>query len=166
MENSAYVNEGLKMTTMTIVDVINILYPGQWALGNVTFGEDVTGPIFITSWNVPNQKQPDFASLEAQIPQLQAQFDLSYFTTIGTPQLAAYIDSIAHQKQYDNAVSLATYINSTAPSWIAEAKNFLLWRDAVYNYAIAQIALMPSGQRRVTTFTEFQSELPLIVWPD
>lgn len=156
------------MTTMTIVDVVNIVYPGQLAAGNVTFGQDGTipnSPIFITSWNVPNQPQPTVESLEAQIPTLQNQFDLSYFVTYGTPQLAAFVDSVAQQKQYADAVSCASYINSTVTSWKAQATTFIAWRDSVYNYVIAQETLMQSGSRTVPSFSEFQTELPVINWP-
>ena len=153
------------MTTMTIVDVVNIVYPGQVALGNVTFGQGDNG-IVINSWTVPNQPQPTVESLEAQIPFLQAQFDLSYFLTNGTPQLAAFVDAVAQQKQYSDAVSCASYINSSVANWKGEATTFIAWRDSVYNYVIAQEELMQSGARTIPTFAEFQSELPVIAWTD
>jgi hypothetical protein len=153
------------MTTMTIVDVVNIVYPGQFALKNVAFGQDGNSPIFITKWSVPNVAEPTVESLIAQIPLLQKQFDLLYFQSVGTPQLVSYIDSVAQKRQYENAVSCASYANSGVASWKAEASAFIAWRDSVYNYAIAQEALMQSGTRTVPTFAEFQTELPLIVWP-
>lgn len=154
------------MTTMNIVDVVNILYPDQFELGNVTFGQDVTGPIFITKWTVPGIDEPTIEFLESQIPSLQNQFDLSYFINVGTPELAKFIDSVAQQKQYADAVSCASYGSSTNSTWQTEATAFIAWRDSVYTYVIAQEALMQSGQRAVPTFDEFQTELPVIVWPD
>ena len=40
----------------------------------------------------------------------QAQFDLWFFVTYGTPQLGAYVDSVAQEKQYANAVSCVSYL--------------------------------------------------------
>lgn len=153
------------MTKMTIIDVVNIAYPGQLSLGNVTFGEDTDNNIFITSWNVPNQPEPSVDSLLAQMPALQSQFDLSYFVTNGTLMLSAFVDSVAQQKQYDDGVSCASYVTSTVVTWAAQAVAFIGWRDSVYNYAIAQELLMQSGSRTIPTFTEFLSELPVIAWP-
>lgn len=153
------------MTTMTIIDVVNILYPGQQALGNVTYGQEANSTIIITSWNVPGVPKPLESDLEAQIPGLQNQFYLNYFITYGTPQLASYVDSVAQQKQYENAVSCASYINSSVVQWKNEATTFIAWRDSIYNYAIAQQTLMQSGKRTIPTFDEFKTELPVIVWP-
>ena len=153
------------MTAMTVVDVVNIIYPEQLKLGNVIFGQGLEDGIFITYWNVPNEPQPSVESLEAQITTLQNQFDLSYFVTNGTPQLADFVDSVAQQKQYADAVSCASYVNSSVQSWKNEATAFIAWRDSVYNYVIAQETLMQSGSRSIPTFAEFQTELPVIAWP-
>lgn len=153
------------MTTMTIVDVVNIIYPDQLKLGNVTFGLDDNGQIFITKWTVPDEPEPTVQSLEAQIPSLQAQFDLWYFVTVGQPQLMPYLDTVAQRRQYDSAISCASYINSTIPAWKAQAEAFVSWRDSVFTYTIAQVQLMQSGQRSVPSFEEFKTELPEIVWP-
>ncbi len=154
------------MTTMTILDVVNIIYPGQFDAGNIRLGQDGNGPIFITKWAVPNENEPSIESLEAQIPLLQAQFDLSYFLTNGQRALMSYIDGVAQERQYDSALSCASYLNSSIPKWSAESNAFIGWRDAVFSYALGQIGLMNSGQRSVPSFQEFQSELPLMVWPE
>ena len=153
------------MTTMNIADVVNMVYPGQLALGNVAFGQNAGEPIFITKWTVPGEPMPSRESLEAMIPSLQSQFDFMFFVTQGTPLIAAYVDTVAQQRNYDNAVSCASYVNSTIMSWQAQALAFVWWRDSVYSYAIAQQQLMQSGQRSIPTFEEFQSELPAMVWP-
>lgn len=152
------------MTTMTIVDVVNIIYPGQLELGNVTFGQGDNG-IVINSWAVPNQPEPTVESLESQIPSLQAQFDLWYFVNIGQPQLMPFLDSVAQERQYDSAISCASYVSSSIPAWKAQADAFVNWRDSVFTYTIAQVQLMQSGQRSVPTFEEFKTELPEMVWP-
>ncbi len=150
---------------MTIVDVVNILYPGQVELKNVIFGQDGNNPIFILSWNIPDVPEPTVEWLEAQIPSLQAQFDLSYFVSVGTPQLVAYIDSVAQQRQYNDTLSCISYLNSSVDTWKQEAQVFSAWRDSVYTYVIAQEALMQSGQRPIPSFETFKTELPVITWP-
>lgn len=154
-----------KMTTMTIVDVVNLVYSGQQELGNVAFGQNPDSPIFITKWSVPDVPQPKVEELEAMIPDLQNQFNLWYFVNVGQAQLMPFMDSVAQQRQYDSAISCASYVSSSIPQWKNEADVFVGWRDSVFSYTIAQVQLMQSGQRSVPTFKEFQTELPEIVWP-
>jgi hypothetical protein len=153
------------MTQMNILDVINMVYPGQSELGNVTVGQGLDGKLFITKWTVPNLPQPTVEELEAMIPDLQKQFDLWYFVTIGQPQLMPYLDTVAQERQYDSAISCASYVSSTIPAWKAQADAFVSWRDSVFTYTIAQVQLMQSGERSVPTFEEFKTELPEMVWP-
>lgn len=153
------------MTTMTIVDVCDIKYPGQRREGNITFGKDFTGPIFITSWNVAGIEKPTEEYLESLIPDYQYEFDLDYFINYGIPMLEQYIDSVAQQRQYGNAVSCASYANSTVLKWNNESNVFIAWRDAVYTYALAQQELMQNRLRTIPLFEEFQTELPVINWP-
>lgn len=154
------------MTTMTIVDVVNQLYPGQIQAQNVMFGESADNVIFITHWAIPNVPKPSEASLEAQIPALQNQFDLWYFYNVGQSQLAPYMDSVAQQKQYDSSLSCASYVNSSVTQWKNEANVFVAWRDSIFTYTLSQYQLMQQGQRGIPDFSEFQKELPVIVWPD
>jgi hypothetical protein len=157
--------KGSNMTEMTIVDVVNILYPNQFTLGNVSFGAETPDNIIITSWNVPDVEKPSVESLVAQIPALQSDFNLTCFNLQGTPQLTVYIDSVAQSRRYDNAAVCASYVSSTVPSWALEARTFIGWRDALYIYVAAQYQLMEAGTRTVPTFAEFQTELPVITWP-
>lgn len=152
------------MTTMTIIDVCNVLYPGQIDLGNIAIGFDGTN-FFISTWTVPDVEEPTIDYLLAQIPILQKQFDINYFKNITEAQLSVYIDQVSNQRLYDNAVSCASYINSSITQWVNEATTFIAWRDNVFTYMIAQIALMQSDDRSVPTFDEFITELPSIIWP-
>lgn len=153
------------MTTMTIVDVCNYAYPGQFDLGNISFGQDTTGPIFITKWAVDNVPMPTIEELTNQITTYQAQFDYDYFVEFGTSLLNDYVDSVAQQKNYSSSSTCASYINSSNQQWKNEASTFISWRDSVYSYVIAQQLLMKNGSRSIPTFNEFKIELPIIVWP-
>ena len=153
------------MSVMSVVDISNYAYPGQISLGNILFGQDVNGLLFITKWTVPDVDEPTIEQIEAMAPIYQNQFDLACFVSDGTPALAKYIDSVAQQRQYTDAVSCASYVTSTNAAWAAQAVAFIAWRDTVYDYVITQEALMASGARPVPTFAEFETELPVIVWP-
>lgn len=154
------------MTAMTIVDVCNYAYPNQQKNGNITFGQDGNGPIFITYWNVSGVMQPTVEALQAMIPTYQHLFYYDYFVDVGLPMLEQYIDSVAQQKNYSSSVSCASYVNSTNTQWKNESIAFIAWRDSIYTYVIAQQGLMQSGVRTIPTFAEFQTELPTITWPD
>lgn len=153
------------MTQMTVVDVANMVWPGQVGLLNIIFGENVAGELSISRWNVPNVEEPTIQAILDMIPSLQSQFDLWYFNQIGTPQLMQYLDEVAAQRQYNSAISCASYVSSTVPSWKAQADAFVSWRDSVFTYTIEQVALMQAGDRSVPTFEEFKGELPVINWP-
>jgi hypothetical protein len=80
--------------------------------------------------------------------------------------IQAHIDATAQSKDYDDAKSLATYVNSTIPQWAAEAQVFVAWRDAVWAYALAELNKVLNGQRPQPTVEEFLTELPKIEWPE
>lgn len=75
------------------------------------------------------------------------------------------INQTAQARQYDNSLSLAGYVASTVPQWAAEAQAFIAWRDQVWVYAYAQLALVQANQRPQPMVADFLNELPAIVWP-
>ena len=123
--------------------------------------------VVISRWDVPNVQEPTHEEILAMdTPDLEIQFQFLTLSAVNIPLLAQFVDSVARQKQYNDAVSCASYFNSTNIQWKNEATTFIAWRDAVYTYVIAQYALMQSGQRAIPSWTAFQSELPVITWPD
>jgi hypothetical protein len=153
------------MTQMSVVDLVKLAYPGQIELNNIGFVINMGKDISISHWSVPGVTEPTITDLEAMMPEFQKQFDLLYFVNTGPQQLLLYLDSIAQQRQYDSAISCASYVSSTVPAWKEEADTFIAWRDSVFSYTIAQVELMQSGQRTVPTFEEFKTELPEMFWP-
>lgn len=153
---------------MNVEQILTTIYATQFAQGLFGMADYNDGQgVVIAFWNVPNVPQPTQQQiLSMDTPQLEQQylFNQTYLSFV--PQLANYIDSVAQGKQYGNAVSCASYFNSTNVQWKNEATTFIAWRDAVYAYAIAQYQLMESGKRTTPTFTQFQAELPVITWPD
>jgi hypothetical protein len=154
--------------SMNVEQILTTVYATQFAQGLFGMADYNDGKgVVIQFWNVPNVPQPTQEQILAMdTPQLEQQYLFNQTYASFVPQLAKYIDTVAQGKQYDDGVSCASYFNSTVTQWKNEATTFIAWRDAVYNYAIAQYALMESGQRTVPTFPEFQSELPVITWPD
>lgn len=81
----------------------------------------------------------------------------------------AHVDATAQERQYDNATSCASYVNSTNPAWAAEASAFVAWRDAVWVYAFAELDKVANGERQQPTVSEFIGELVAsvpMVWPE
>lgn len=82
--------------------------------------------------------------------------------------IRAHVDATAQARLYDNAVSCASYLNSTNPVWAAEAQAFVAWRDAVWAYVFAELAKVENGQRPQPAIEEFVGELTAAVpmeWP-
>lgn len=76
------------------------------------------------------------------------------------------IEAVARERLYSNAVSFASYAASTNPTWQAEATTFIAWRDSVWEYAYAQLALVQAGEQAPPSSVEaFIADLPAIVWP-
>ena len=153
--------------SLTLQQILLSAYRQNFALGQFTLADYNDGNgVVISSWNVPNSTQPTQDQVMAlDSPALELLFNLYTFIDDGTPLLAIFLDSVAQQQQYNDAVSCVSYVNSTNPAWKAQADAFIAWRDSVYTYVIAQEALMQTGSRTIPTFAEFQSELPLMVWP-
>lgn len=75
------------------------------------------------------------------------------------------VEETAKSRGYDNAVSCASYVNSTNPAWSSEASVFIAWRDAVWTYTYGELEKVQSGLRSQPTVRAFVSELPEITWP-
>lgn len=79
--------------------------------------------------------------------------------------IQAHIDGTAQSRQYADGFALASYVNSTVPTWAAEATTFVAWRDQVWVYAYTELAKVQSGARPQPSIAELIAELPAITWP-
>ncbi|KQV83224.1 hypothetical protein [Rhizobium sp. Root1220] len=93
-------------------------------------------------------------------------------STINIPTIAAYqgaiqnlIDATAISKQFNDGVTLASYIGSTVDVWKDQATAFVAWRDNVWQYAYAELAKVQEGVRPQPTIADFLLELPEMLWP-
>ncbi|WP_247996683.1 hypothetical protein [Brucella tritici] len=79
--------------------------------------------------------------------------------------IQSMIDAKAQEKQYDSGATLASYVNSTVPDWAAEAQAFVVWRDQVWAYALAELAKVQKSEREQPSVDDFLAELPAFEWP-
>lgn len=152
---------------MNFYEIITTVYADSWKLNQFTLCQNnETDGVVIQSWNVPNTPQPSHEEVMAMgTPELEHAYNLNEFKNNGSILIVYYMDSVAQQRQYDSSLSCASYSNSSNIQWKSEADAFIAWRDSVFSYTIAQIALMESNQRSIPTLEEFKTELPAIVWP-
>lgn len=90
----------------------------------------------------------------------------------GGPALADYqfavqalVDETARSKQFNDGVTLASYIASTVAAWSTQAEAFIAWRDSVWQYSYLELAKVQAGERDQPTVEAFLTELPEIIWP-
>lgn len=79
--------------------------------------------------------------------------------------LELHINDIAKERLYTDAVSCASYKDSTNPVWSAEASAFITWRDICYEYAFDYIEKAESGEIQ-PDFDEFVEGIPEMIWPE
>ncbi|KAB2689539.1 hypothetical protein [Brucella tritici] len=79
--------------------------------------------------------------------------------------IQSLVDAKAQEQQYDDCNSLASYVNSTVPEWAAEAHAFVVWRDQVWAYALAELAKVQNAEREQPSVDDFLAELPAFEWP-
>jgi hypothetical protein len=152
--------------SLNIEQIVLTKYRNEFKANQIELSGDSNGDVFISKWSVPDIEQPTREQLLAMdTPELQHMYNVYQFVDKGTPRLKSYLDSVAQQKQYADAISCTSYANSTNLEWKAEAEAFIAWRDSVFNYIIAQQILMQNGDRPIPDFAEFLEELPVIGWP-
>ena len=73
-----------------------------------------------------------------------------------SPSITSAINDEAHQWGYDDIVSAVSYITSTNPQYVAEAKALLKWRDEVWSWAIPALNQVIPGE----TAGQFLANMP------
>lgn len=75
-----------------------------------------------------------------------------------------HIDRKAQEKDYDNALSAISYINSSNLNWKFEAQAFAKWRDDVWMKAQEILEEVQAGIRPRPTKRQLIDELPPLNW--
>lgn len=126
------------------------------------------GGAIIALFGQPQEGRTDPEPLAADDPEVVAFFNPPPSLEDYRAAIRAHVDVTAQSRQYDNAVSCASYATSTNPVWAAEAAAFVAWRDAVWTYSFAELAKVENGERAAPTVEVFVAELvdavPM-VWP-
>lgn len=78
--------------------------------------------------------------------------------------LQNFLDKKAREKQYNSALSIATYVTSTNQQWKAEADAFIAWRDEVFVHALDVLSTVEQGGAR-PSIDDFIAGLPQLTWP-
>ncbi|MGF6633510.1 hypothetical protein [Paraburkholderia sp. MM6662-R1] len=75
------------------------------------------------------------------------------------------MDAAARSRGYDDIKSGITYLESSIPTFAAEARAMRDWRDAMWGYGLAEIAAVRSGEKRLPALAMFTAGMPQIEWP-
>ncbi len=76
------------------------------------------------------------------------------------------LDNAARDREYDNILSLCSYLDSSIPLFAAEAQVAKQWRDDIWGYCEAVRMQVLSGQRPAPTVEQLMTELPVPNWPE
>lgn len=104
---------------------------------------------------------------DAQIARLREQ--LEAVRTVGAKALESAVDDWIEHTARDlgygtdaepATLSLASYVNSSVDLWQRQAREFIAWRDAVWQKCILIQSDVLAGSRPIPTTTELIAELP------
>jgi hypothetical protein len=113
-------------------------------------------------WHNQSIPQPTYENITAIWPLLQKETAIKQ----ANDALKTHIDHIARERDYDSAVSCASYATSTNLQWQAEAQAFITWRDLVYEYALDLYAQVQAEEMEPPTLEDFIANAPSMEWPE
>lgn len=134
--------------------------------------EPAHAPRFVVMATRETAEKPVYPSIETSVERTVGRDEVVVRRTFAPDQSAfqraieAHVDAVAAQRGYSSAVSLASYDASTIDLWRAEAESFIAWRDAVWTYALAELAKAVEGKRSIPAVSAFIAELPAMTWPE
>lgn len=149
---------------ITIIDVVEYLYPGQIQLGNVSFRKP-ENELLIGEWKVPNTPRPTEQELIDYGVAHDRDIQINSVKNGCLIPVQNAIDSTAQSKTYANGVSCASYADSGNISWKAEALCFIAWRDIVWDYLYNLLATISVDGKPIPTVEEIVLNMPKITWP-
>ena len=149
--------------TLNVAQICQAKYPGEVEKLNITFRQ-TQFDLLIETWNVAGVPRPKEADLLAEEAQYETPYNLIIFMQLGGILVQNSIDTTAQSRQYKDGVYCASYGQSTNPTWAAEAKAFIAWRDLMYAYALQVFSQIQGGQPAPTQ-DGFVAGFPVMVWP-
>ena len=150
---------------MKFEEILITKYSTQFAQGLFSLKDNNDGlGVVIDLWNIPDVPRPTHEEVMAMEPEVQAQFALDNAKDTVSKLIKSLLDTTAQVKGYDNALSIASYVTSSVAQWGNEARAFVTWRDAVFNYAITLLQQVEGGAP-MPSIEEFLANMPQIAWP-
>lgn len=92
-------------------------------------------------------------------PKTQEEIKQEYINAI-----KSLLNSKAQEKDYENELTISTYINSASATWQSEASQFVSWRDDVWNYAYNILDDVESGAIERPPLDDFINDAPVLDW--
>lgn len=98
------------------------------------------------------------APVEPTVEERQAQIQANL-----TNAVQHVLDAKAQELNYDNCLSVCSYIDTGVAKFDAEGKAFRAWRSAVWAKGYEILAEVQEGKREIPTEEELLAELPELV---
>lgn len=77
-----------------------------------------------------------------------------------------HVEAVARARGYNNAATLASYVNSTVAAWAEEAGAFIPWRDAAWVHTFTRLeGVLQGAQEPPASPAALVAELPAPPWP-
>lgn len=77
-----------------------------------------------------------------------------------------HVEAVARARGYNNAATLASYVNSTVAAWADEASAFIPWRDAAWVHTFTRLeGVLQGAQEPPASPAALVAELPAPPWP-
>lgn len=140
---------------------MNLAMALSWKFDNAAGIQTVDG--VITEWPEDLGDVPTDQEQATILAEYEAYIAAPKITDYQTA-IQAHVDETALSKEFNDGVTLVSYVNSTFEPWADQAKAFVAWRDQVWLYAYAELDKVQSGAREQPTVEQIISELPLIAW--
>lgn len=74
------------------------------------------------------------------------------------------LDQKAQERDYDNAISCASFYLSNNRTWQLEAERFILWRDSCWKYALDVETKVKNNEMITPSVEDFINNLPKLNW--
>lgn len=128
--------------------------------------KDVDGWKYITCCKYSNGMAGEIWNMREDLDIIPAENEQSDEALIKLVQIGIQqrLDYMASLKEYDNAVSILTYLGSTDPIFKAQAEKFNAWRDACWATARKIREDVQAGKIARPTYAEVMALIPAFEW--
>lgn len=115
-----------------------------------------TEKAIVQAWN-------GLSYIEGEEPEEPTQMKMVRIQRKLTDAVQRVLDKKAQELNYDNCLSVCSYIDTDIPKFDAEGKAFRKWRSAVWAKGYEILALVKKGEMAIPTEEELIAMLPKLV---